>query len=169
MVYDPKRHHRRSIRLKGYDYTASGAYYLTIIVQHRERILSRITAGQVVLLPAGTLAEMTWLRLPRYFPRVSLDTFVFMPDHMHGIIVLHGEPEPFPAVDSTRPNGTRPGSIAAIVQNFKSVTARRINHANGTPGRRVWQEDYYEHIIRNEADLQRIRGYINANPSRWRA
>ncbi|WP_097654120.1 transposase [Candidatus Chloroploca asiatica] len=56
-----------------------------------------------------------------------------------------------------------------MVQNFKSVTARRINHADSTPGRRVWQEDYYEHSIRNEADLQRIRGYINANPSRWRA
>jgi REP element-mobilizing transposase RayT len=66
-----------------------------------------------------------------------------------------------------RANGTQPGSLAAIVQNFKSVSARRINQARGTSGRRVWQEDYYEHIVRDADDMDRIRRYIAANPSRW--
>jgi REP element-mobilizing transposase RayT len=167
MAYDPQHHHRRSIRLKGYDYTAPGAYYITIIVQHRERILSQIVGGRVTLFPTGKLVEMVWRRLPVHFPRVTLDAFVIMPDHIHGIIVLSDEPPPHPETPCDRPKGTRPGSLAAIVQSFKSVSARRINQANSTPGRRVWQEDYYEHIVRDGVDMERIRRYIAANPARW--
>jgi putative transposase len=168
MAYDPQRHHRRTIRLKGYDYTAPGAYYVTIIVRNRERMLSRIVDGQVILAHAGVLAEAAWRRLPDHFSRVILDTFVIMPDHIHGIVVLQGESEHRNKPRADRPAGTRPGSLAAVVQNFKSVAARRINQADGTPGRCVWQEDYYEHIVRDEADMERIRRYIRANPSRWR-
>lgn len=168
MAYDPQRHRRRSIRLKGYDYCAPGAYFVTIVVRDRRRMLSRIVDDQVVLDPAGTLAEAAWLRLPWHFPSVTLDAFVIMPDHLHGIIILTGQPGPSRAEHSDRPAGTQPGSLAAIVQNFKSVASRRINQANGTPGRRVWQEDYYERIVRDEAALERIRHYIRANPSEWR-
>ncbi|MFV9506215.1 MAG: transposase [Oscillochloridaceae bacterium umkhey_bin13] len=168
MKYDPSSHRRRSIRLTGYDYTAPGAYYLTIMVYHREQIFGRVTAGKVALSPMGVLVEQAWHALPHFFPRVHLDAFVVMPDHMHGIIVLQGQPVPCTMKTSKGPAGTHPGSIPAIVQNFKSVTARQINRANGTPGRRVWQEDYYEHIIRNEDTFERIRCYIQANPSQWR-
>jgi len=134
-------------------------------------MLSQIVEGRVVLTPTGQIAQTVWCNLSRHFPRVTLDAFVVMPDHIHGIIVLNGElqaeqAESQPAAD--RIAGTRPGSLAAIVQNFKSVSARRINQACGTPRRRVWQEDFYERIVRDEIELQRARRYIETNPSRWR-
>lgn len=167
-IADEPAGRRRSIRLKGYDYTAAGAYFVTICLRRREGILSRIVAGQVVLSPTGELVEAVWRRLPEYFPRVTLDAFVIMPDHLHGVILLRGAAPAPTAPRNGRPKGSRPGSLAAIVQSFKSVSTRRINRAQNTAGRRVWQEDYYEHIVRDEADMARIRRYITANPSRWR-
>jgi REP element-mobilizing transposase RayT len=91
-----------------------------------------------------------------------------MPDHIHGIIVLHGAVRRRKPIHHGRPRGTEPDSLAAIVQNFKSLSAQRINRARGTPGERVWQEDYYEHVVCSQAGLDRIRRYIIANPARWR-
>jgi putative transposase len=167
MPYDPQRHHRRSIRLRGHDYTTPGAYYITICVDHGEHLLGEVVGGRVALGVAGQMAERAWRNLSRSFPCVTLDAFVVMPNHLHGIILLRGQAGPR-APRAGRPRGTTPGSIPAIVQSFKSVSARRINRARGTPGMRVWQEDYYEHIVRSDADLDRIRRYIVANPARWR-
>lgn len=166
MPYDPQRHRRRSIRLKCHDYRTPGAYYVTICTHQRQPILSRVRAGTSELLEAGVIVERTWQRLPRFFGHITLDAFVVMPDHLHGILVLGERHLPAQSV-TTQMHGSLPGSLAAIVQNFKSVAARRINQVQGTPGRRVWQEDYYEHIVRDAADMERIRRYIAANPSRW--
>lgn len=168
MAYDPRRHHRRSIRKKGHDYTAAGAYSITICTQNRDHLFCQITHGQVHLHPAGMLVEAIWHRLPCHFPTVTLDAFVVMPDHVHGIIILgeNKRSKTYPPTDW--PKGTIPGSIPAIVQNFKSVSSRRINQAMGTPGRRIWQEDYYDRIIRDASHLEHTRQYIAANPSRWR-
>lgn len=168
MPYDPARHHRRSIRLSGHDYAGPGAYFITICTQGRARVLSRISQGAVALSPSGALVSRCWHHLPLSFPRLTLDAFVVMPDHIHGIIILSGEPPAAPKRSNGRATGTRPGSLPAIVQRFKAASARRINHADGTPGRKFWQEDYYEHVVRNDADLERIRRYIAANPARWR-
>jgi REP element-mobilizing transposase RayT len=167
MPFDPQRHRRRSIRLKRHDYCEPGAYYVTICVLGRERILSRVRAGQVDVLEAGAIVEQVWQSLPAHFDHVTLDAFVVMPDHVHGIVVLSDSFKSPKKPATQRANGTQPGSLAAIVQNFKSVSARRINQARGTSGRRVWQEDYYEHIVRDADDMDRIRRYIAANPSRW--
>lgn len=168
MVYDPRRHHRRSIRKKGHDYTAPGVYYITICIEQRAHILSQIVNGNIQLQTAGKLVETTWHRLPDHFAAVRLDAFVIMPDHIHGIIILRKNKRPKARKQSERANGSIPGSIPAIVQNFKSISARRINQARGTPGQKVWQEDYYDRIIRNAVDLEHTRRYIAANPSRWR-
>jgi REP-associated tyrosine transposase len=185
MTYDPDRHHRRSVRLKGYDYAQTGAYFVTICAYHRECLFEQVENGVTVSSQYGHLVELCWQVLPRDFPRVELDVFVVMPNHLHGIIILTsrhtaGRGEAFARWLQERPqstaanasplqsaHGTQPGSLAAIVQNFKSVSTRKINRTRATPGMPVWQGNYHEHIIRDEDELSRIREYIVNNPLQW--
>jgi putative transposase len=176
--FDPDRHHRRSIRLQGYDYGSPGAYFVTICTHLREQLFEEPLLRSV--------ADAMWQRIPRHFPHVQLDAWVVMPNHIHGVLVLTSRGEASPeTVSSTKQTASartgpaeqpiggdaspllHPGSLGAIVGNFKSVTARRINHLRGTPGAPVWQRNYYEHIVRNEQVLQAIRQYIADNPARW--
>lgn len=148
-------HHRRSIRLKGHDYSAPGAYFVTICTQNRECLFWDDPNDKIVLSHMGQIAKRAWLDLPRHYSNVRLDVYCIMPDHVHGIIELtdggtdkrHGLPE--------------------IIRAFKSFSARRINVARHTMGVPVWQRNYYEHIIRHQVDWARIRGYIAANPQNW--
>jgi len=182
--YNPLKHHRRSIRLKGYDYSAPGAYFITVCVHNRECALGEIVDGEMRLNEAGEIVVACWQAIPAHFVHVGLDLFVVMPNHLHGIIVLEayamggkGEASAVEqagisgvlAADASplRMDGTPPGSIPAIVQNFKSVSSRRLNALRATPGAHFWQRNYYEHIVRNEAGLARIRTYIQNNPARW--
>jgi REP element-mobilizing transposase RayT len=181
MRYDPKIHHRRSIRLEGYDYTQRGAYFVTLNVAQRDPIFGEVIDDEVRLSPIGEIVRDYWLRLPQIFP-IDLDAWVIMPDHLHGVIVM-GEafggqnlgmavgshaPNASPLhAHRRRPHGTHPDSLGAVVQNFKSVTTRKVNQQRGTPGGPVWQRNYYEHVVRDEGDLERIRRYITANPFRW--
>ncbi|HLE28800.1 MAG TPA: transposase [Anaerolineales bacterium] len=187
MKYDPAKHHRRSIRLKGYDYAQAGAYFVTILARHGECVFGKVTTGQMRLNAVGQAAARVWQALPYHFPGVTLDGWVMMPNHMHGIVILAGEVGGMrkgeasapgsPDISDTRradasplperPHGTAPRSLGAIVQNFKSVSTRRINALRQTPGQPVWQRNYYEHVIRGETDLQRIRQYIVNNPAKW--
>lgn len=167
MAYDPQRHHRRSIRLKGHDYAAQGMYYVTICTAGRERCLGRVVDGEVELSAAGRIVAAVWGAIPRRQPHVVLDAVVVMPDHLHGLIGIRERRWDGARQREGGPRGTVRGSLPAIVQSFKAVSARRINRLRGTVGERVWQEDYYEHIVRSAADLDRIRRYIAANPARW--
>jgi len=198
MPYDPDIHHRRSIRLRGYDYTLAGAYFVTIITHHRARALGHIHDGVVTLTEAGRIAQACWDDLPNHYAHVELDAFVIMPNHVHGIIVLTDEPAeraglrpahttesnaaphvrtgrgPTPTEKApTAPvrAGLRPAlprhGLPEIVRAFKSFSARRINKARQVRGVPFWHRNYYEHIIRNEDSLNRIRAYIATNPSRW--
>jgi putative transposase len=173
MHFDPERHHRRSIRLSGYDYTQAGAYFVTICTHQRQHLLAHIDATGRVLSHIGRLVARCWLAIPRHFPNAILDAWVIMPDHLHGIIVLQQSgdstrnAEPAVIVPSKRPNGTVSGSLPAVIQNFKAISTRKINRLTCTAGTPLWQRNYYEHIIRDEHDLCRIRQYIEANPSRW--
>jgi len=134
----------------------------------------------MLLNEAGGVVRRCWENVPDHFPLVQLDAFVVMPNHVHGIIVIRcrGEasvpPHVFeeqPGSDASplrqRPNGTRPGSLPAIVQNFKSISTRKTNAAHDTPCTPIWQRGFYEHIIRNEAELAGFREYIVGNPARW--
>ena len=183
MPYDPDRHHRRSIRLKGYDYTQAGAYFVTIVTYGRELLFD------VPLL--RSIAGTMWQRIPRHFTGVELDKWVVMPNHIHGIIViadaeatrsaqiarLRQDDRPNASsgsykgavVNAPSPRGsyTQQGSLGAIAGNFKSVTARRINQSRGAPRTPVWQRNYYERIIRDEDELRRAREYIANNPTMW--
>jgi putative transposase len=128
---------------------------------------------------AGRMVRSVWEGLPDRFSRMELDAFVVMPNHVHGIIVIHGRGEasamPLHASKERlesdasplqrHPNGTQPGSLFAIVQNFKSISTRKMNAARGMLGTPTWQRNYHEHIVRNEIDLRRIREYIIGNPA----
>jgi REP element-mobilizing transposase RayT len=178
--------HRRSIRLKGYDYTSNGAYFITFCTMDRRHLFGTIRNAALDATPAGRIVNERWLALPEHHPGVVLDAFVVMPDHVHGIIIID-RPAPPPSADETpietdpyfngsqldglhpaRPNGAPSGSLGAIVGSFKSSVTRHINKLNGTPAAPVWQRDYWERIIRNDRALFFIRRYIANNPANWR-
>jgi len=177
-------HHRRSIRLPGFDYTQPGIYFVTIVVHQRENLLGKIMHGHTQLSLIGQMVEICWRGLPKTF-EVELDEFVIMPNHLHGIIVIpdgnrgkfnqgkaSGDrsnnlstailPDALPL-----PHGTVSGSFNAVIQNFKSVSTRRINTFRHTPGTPLWQRNYYERIIRSQPGLDAVRSYIQANPDHW--
>lgn len=166
MPYDPLKHHRRSIRLPGYDYSQPGAYFVTIMTQHRAPVMGQIVDGVMILSPIGRIVEACWKRLPSHFARVTLDAFVVMPDHFHGLLIL--EPAEISATVQTdgKIRGTRPESLAAVIQNFKAVSTRRVNQVRRTPGTRLWQRNYYERIVFHTGAFQRVRHYIIGNPRR---
>lgn len=171
--------HRRSIRIRGYDYTQPGAYFVTICTHQRECHLGTVEDGQVLLSEAGHIVERGLCSLPGQFPGVDIDTFIVMPNHVHVIILIsRGEafsPDLGAELHSSRenasplprPRGTTSGSLGAVVQNFKSVSTRRINATREKRTRFGWQRNYYEHVIRSESALDRIRQYIQANPFAW--
>jgi putative transposase len=181
----PDKHNRRSIRLGGYDYAQPGAYFVTICTRDRESLFGHVVNGEMHLKQAGEIAQRCWEDIPAHFPSVELVAFVIMPNHVHGIIAITDTPQPCKGEASVRPdgtgdlsgthasplrqppNGTQPGSLSAIVQNFKSISTRRMNAARGTPGAPVWLRNYYEHVVRNEQELTAIREYIQGNPARW--
>jgi putative transposase len=164
---------RQSIRLKGYDYSQPGGYFVTICTRDRILFFEDNNIKKIV--------ETCWLEIPYHFPNVELDQWVIMPNHLHGIILLHDSRrgEAFAEnIDELRtptanasplrhPKGTTPRSLSAIVQNFKSISTRRINQLQGTPGNSIWQRGFYDRIIRNQKELDRIRHYIEENPLKW--
>ena len=174
--YDPDRHHRRSIRLPGYDYTQPGAYFVTICTHQQEPLFGNVVNGAMVLNEYGQIVEEEWRNTTQLRPYVTLDAHVVMPNHFHGIIWI--------ACDNTgrgtaRRGTTRraptaeqfgkpvAGSLPTIVRAFKSAVTKRINELRGTPGAPVWQRNYYEHIVRTERTLDAIRQYVTGNPARW--
>jgi REP element-mobilizing transposase RayT len=177
---DPVRPRRRSIRLKGYDYSEAGAYFVTICTQDRLCLVGEMGDDAMRLNDAGQMVASLWDGLPARFPGIELDAFVMMPNHVHGIIVLpdHGAATRAAPTDDINESvvgaplvGARI-SLGDLVGAFKStstVAYIRGVEAKGWPrfGRRLWQRNYYEHVIRDEAALNRLRRYIDENPLRW--
>ena len=281
MIYDPDRHHRRSIRLRGYDYSQPGAYFITVCTHDRACMFGEVVDGEMQLNEYGQIVRDAWDDLPNHYAGVTLDAFVIMPNHVHGIIVLTGSParadgvtlgatfetvsmgmatgsmavdsaagtdsvrtdtaagadvanagvagagmvvvgagfKPAPTTPPTiiaapadaapapttpptiaaapadaapapttpptiiaapadaapasasagnpMPDHARPVPLSEVVRAFKTFSARRINKRRNTQGVPVWQRNYYEHIVRDEKSLNRIREYIANNPLRW--
>jgi putative transposase len=173
--YDPRQHHRRSIRLKDYDYSQSGAYFVTICVHERECVLGNVIEGETRLNEYGEIVAKCWHDLIDHYPHIGLDAFVVMPNHVHGVIVIDDENVADPMVGAGA--GLRPAPTATtkryplseIVRAFKSFSARRINELRKTAGIPFWQRNYYEHVIRNDRELNAIREYSLHNPLRWDA
>jgi putative transposase len=162
MTYDPDKHHRRSIRLKGFDYSRSAIYFVTICVQNRECLFGTIpqNGNSVSLNDAGKMVSAEWLALPSRFSSVILDEFVVMPNHFHGIIYI----PPDSPVDNL--------TLGRIIGAFKSIVNNNyitgVKDRGWTPfAKRLWQRNYYEHIVRDDSALQKIQQYIRDNPLTW--
>ena len=168
MKYDPKRHHRQSIRLPDYDYSQPGWYYVTIVCQEHACLLDP--------QPVRDMIMKWWRALPEKFGNVCIDQFVIMPNHVHGIIEITAEPTVganrcVRPQENTHPDTPLP-TLGRIVQWFKTMTTnayiRGVKNDGWEPfPRRVWQRNYYERIIRNERELNAIRQYILDNPDQW--
>jgi putative transposase len=166
MVYKPDIHQRRSIRLQGYDYSRAGAYFITICTQNGEGLFGDINVGagpcacpEMVLNHAGNMVQTVWDEIPSHYPGTEIDEFVVMPNHIHGIIVIGA-------------GNTGTLSLGDIVHRFKTMTTKR--YADGVKqlgwqpfDGKLWQRNYWEHIIRNEMELNRTREYIHGNPIQW--
>ncbi|HZF08083.1 MAG TPA: transposase [Thermoanaerobaculia bacterium] len=166
--YNPDTKHRRSIRLKGYDYSQAGAYFVTLCAQDRACLFGEIIEIESRRSEAGQMIEAVWNEMTDHYPGVETDAFVVMPNHIHGIIVLAG---PVPDGESV---GQPPAglTLAEVVHRFKTMTTKRytdgVKQAGWPPYRgRLWQRNYFEHVIRDEKTLEVIRQYIADNPGRW--
>ena len=175
MKYNPDIHHRRSIRLRNYDYAQAGAYFVTICVQHRECLFGEIIDQAMRLNAVGRTAAECWQDIPVHFPHAASDEWTVMPNHVHGIVVITDTAGrdtacrvPTHRTPTTEQFG-KPvsGSLPTVVRSFKSAVTRHVNILRDTPGNKLWQPRYWEHVIRNETELYRIREYIRTNPARW--
>ena len=175
----PLRHHRRSIRVPGYDYAQPAAYFLTICTHRRERSFGSIVQGAMILNDVGLVVRDEWKQTAMIRREVELDQFVIMPNHLHAIVrIIAGIQGGAGRSDGTSvgtcsgdrpvaPTGPRPRSVGSLIAGFKSATTRRINDIRRTPGAPVWQRNYYEQIIRTDESLAEIRQYIANNPAKW--
>ena len=164
--FDPNKHHRRSIRLKGYDYSQAGAYYVTIVTYQRDCLFGDIMNKEMILNDFGKIADECWSAIPEHFPLVELGAYVVMPNHVHGIIVIHdGRGTIYRAPTIEQFGKPTVGSLPTIVRTYKAAVTRRIGREHNATG--IWQRNYYEHIIRDEKDMQNKTDYIESNPSLW--
>jgi putative transposase len=158
---------RKSLRLLNYEYTQEGAYFITILTVNRECLFGDVVQGEIRLNPIGNIVKDVWQSIPIHFPQASVDDFVIMPNHIHGIINLVGARHAVPLLNYEQFGKPISGSIPTIIRSFKSEVTRRVNILRHTPGAKLWQRNYYEHVIRNEKDFQALLEYIHLNPIKW--
>lgn len=165
MAYNPDVDHRRSIRLPNFDYSQSGAYFITIVTHHRKCVFGDIGNDHVSLSIAGQCVDARISALPEYFP-VEINHKVVMPNHVHFLVTLIESTSGNTPNSTETPRGTTPRSISAIVQNLKANSTRHIHQIwkNNEP---VWQRNFYEHVVRDQSDFDRIYTYIENNPVTW--
>ncbi len=152
--------HRRSLRLRGYDYSRPGAYFVTICAA--SHVFGRVRAGEMILSRFGEIAREFCTSIPNHFPHVRIDAFVVMPDHVHGILFLGNR---YPRTSAI--GRISPGSLGTVVRSFKSAVASRINALRGARIGGIWQRNYFDQIISTREELDRVRRYIRDNPARW--
>jgi REP element-mobilizing transposase RayT len=166
MTINPETRNRRSIRLRNYDYALAGAYFVTMITRDRRCLFGDIVDGKMRLNHCGEIVQNEWENSARIRNEIELDAFVVMPNHVHGIIVITDASERATG-RSPLHSGPTKRSLGAVVGGFKSAVTKLIRGLRSEPGTLVWQRNYFEHVIRNEESLNRIRQYIVDNPARW--
>jgi len=151
---------RTSPRIPSYDYATPGTYFVTACATAGHLRFGNVDNGEVRLNETGKVVAQCWEDIPAHFQTVVLDSYVVMPNHLHGLITLTD------ALDESPQDHARP-SLNTIVGSFKSAATRRVNVLRNTPGAKLWQRTYYDHAIRTESGLARIREYITDNPAKW--
>ena len=188
MKFDPQKHHRRSIRLQEYDYAQAGAYFVTLVTYQRDVLFGEIIDSEMKLNRKGEIVQEEWFASVNIRKEIRLhpEEFVIMPNHIHGIVWIEnvgadGRPpvsndSRLPVPNDGRPpvsNDVRPPlrpqmkprSLGSFIAGFKSSVTKRIRDELNETG--IWQRNYYEHIIRNEKELDAICRYIESNPLNW--
>ncbi|HEM48944.1 MAG TPA: hypothetical protein ENO27_01915 [Caldithrix sp.] len=175
MQYNSDLHHRKSIRIPSYDYSQEGWYFVTICTYQREKLFGEIINKNIKLNKYGNIAKQCWMEIPFHYPNVKMDEFIVMPNHVHGIINIFEKHDTsvlnvvgIQNFESLRVNKYQhiiPGSIGTIIRGFKTGVTKWFR--KNTDIYIVWQRNYWEHVIRNENDLNRIRDYIISNPLKW--
>jgi putative transposase len=154
--------------LRSYDYSQSGAYFITICTNNRECLFGKIVDGVVQLSEMGKIIADSWQWLEEQYDYVELDEWVVMPNHMHGIIVINDDTcESCRGGSRTALTKLRRKPIGGLIGAYKTVSTKRINEFPQTPGAKLWQRNYWEHVIRNEHDLAEVREYIRNNSIKW--
>ncbi len=151
-------------RLRGFDYAGCGEYFVTTVTHRRECLFGTVVGSVMRRTSAGDAVHRAWLALPERYPFLSPDSFIVMPNHIHGILVFG--PEHVLARDGGL---LTPGRVHLdrVMRAFKSTSAIAVNRTLGRAGVPLWQSGYFEHVVRNERALERIRGYIDGNPEAW--
>ncbi len=177
MTFNPEIHHRHSIRLPNYDYAQPGYYFVTLCTHERECSFGEIENNKIELNNVGIMVKKKWYELPGYFPEVELDQMVIMPNHLHGIIIISdhrrgGVVPPFGIVPMRRGAVIAPKdgrkTLGQMIAWFKYESTKEINRiVTDNPEMKIWQRNFYDRIIRNDEELNRIRNYIATNPKTW--
>lgn len=187
MKYNPEIHHRKSIRLKNYDYSKEGLYFITICTQNREYLFGEIVNGKMILNNAGLMIEKIYKELPVYFENIKIEEYVIMPNHFHCIIEIidlvgaesiSAQKENIESISQMNVSIKRvdmestPTTIPKIIQTFKRYTTIeyiKMVKNNQLPNfdKRIWQRNYYENIIGNEKVYFKVMEYIETNPAKW--
>jgi putative transposase len=169
MKFNRDKHHRRSIRLKGYDYTQCGAYFVTICSQDRECLFGDIVNGEIRLNEYGEIADACLKGIPKHFSHSDMDYMIVMPNHVHLILIINnpGRGTACRAPTVERFGFPVNGFVPTIIRSYKSAVTKQINIVRNHPGMPVWHRNYHEHSVRNETELNRIRQYIITNPLQW--
>ena len=197
MHYDPLRHHRRSLRMRGYDYAAEGAYFVTICTRNRECTLGEIINHEMICSVAGRIAGKCWLAIPDDLSNVLLDEYQIMPNHLHGIVIISCKPvgdliNQIPplsqssnwsqiSLDNRISLSVGRGNFSVeidwpLMKNPKQTLGKIIRHFKAKATKMIhgasftefrWQSGYHDHIIRDQRELERIRKYIRNNPLCW--
>ena len=163
------RPNRRSVRLKEYDYSQSGEYFVTICTNNHECIFGNIIQEEMKLSPEGKIGQRYWEEIPKHFSNVQLDEYIIIPNHIHGIIILTESMVGTRHAVSLQEQFAKPviGSVPTIVRSFKSAATKRINEMRHTPSFPVWQKRFYDRVIRDDNELNNIRDYIRNNVLQW--
>jgi len=164
--------HRKLIRLQNFDYSSSGAYFVTICTKNRKPFFGEIIGNKMILNRIGDAACDYWQETPKHFSNIDTDEFIVMPNHIHGIVIIEPQHADVgtPYMVSLRKNrfgNNVKGSLSSIVQQYKSAITRWCGK-NGFHTFK-WQSRFYDHVIRTETDLKAIREYIVNNPMNWKA
>lgn len=163
-----------SNRLKNYNYSSDGLYFVTICTHNRQLLFGNISNDKMVLNKNGAIVDYCWFDLPNHYSNMVLDEFVVMPNHIHGIIVIDNESMLRGVETGLKPVSTlasqekiKQHGLSEFVRAVKTFSARRINELNNSEGTKIWQSGFYDRIIRNDIEYNRIRNYIANNPENW--
>jgi putative transposase len=170
LAIDNQMYQRHSIRLKDYDYSLEGAYFVTICANGYKCLFGEIENGKMCLNRFGSIVNEFWVEIPAHFTNVVIDTFVAMPNHLHAIVTIVNDRRGEVTAPTQKGAETAPlrkHTLGQIIAYFKYQTTKSINKIRLTPGNRIWQRNYYEHVIRNENDLNEVRQYVIDNPVQW--